>query len=145
MFSEATIANFNKWAKELDTEKTVPMSEEVAYLMVNLLLGSKISEEGRNSFLFRLIKKRVETMHSYLIDDEATLMISAVAHSPGEAVMYCNYIQWKSDTENLPVITLNDLCMKLFPFGFFSHESLEKAWDNQKIKGDNMLDMICHK
>ncbi len=145
MFTEATIANFNKWAKELDTERTVPMSDEVAYLMMNLLMGSKISKEGRDSFLFRLVKKRVEVMHSYLLDDEAALIISAVSHSPGEAVMYCNYLQWKSNTENLPIITLNDLCMKLFPFGFFSHESLNKAWDNQKIKGDNMLDMICHK
>lgn len=145
MFSEANIANFNKWAKELDVERTIPMSEEVGYLMMNLLMGAEISKEGRNSFLFRLIKKRIELMHSYLLDDAATLMISAVSHSPGEAVMYCNYLQWKSNTENLPIITLNDLCIKIFPFGFFSHESLNKAWDNQKIKGDNMLDMICHK
>lgn len=145
MFKEANLENFNKWVKELDTEKPVPMSEEVAYLMMNLILGSDISKEGRQSFLFRLINKRVEVMHSYILEDKAALMISAVCKSPGEAVMYCNYLQWKSDERHLPVITINDICMNIFPFGFFSHESLEKAWTNQKIGGANMLDMIKFK
>lgn len=145
MFSEASLENFKKWAKELDTEQTCPMSETTAYLMMNLLMGSKLSKEAKEDFLFRIIDKRIQVMHSYLMDDEAKAIIATVCDSPGEAVIYCNYLQWKSDTENLPIITLNDLCMKIFPFGFFTHKSLKKAWDNQKIKGDNMLDIIKFK
>lgn len=146
MYQEANKQNFKIWARKLDNSDTEGMSEEIGLLVINLLFGATISDEARETFLFKLITKRVDAMHSYILEDEATVVIAALCQTPGEAVIYCNYLQWWSDENDRPKITLGDLCQSIFPFGFFSHDTLYKAWEDQKlITGENMLDMICHK
>lgn len=137
---------FEDWAEFLDAQDITLPPVNVGYLLAALISGSKLSEEAYNSFGYRLISQRIKARHNYTLDDNSKVVIDALCISPGEMVMYCNYLQWKSETMNdMKDITLEKLCISVFPFGFFTHKGLEKAWNKQKIEGDNLLDMLSFK
>jgi hypothetical protein len=61
--------------------------------------------------------------------------------------MYANYIAYKMKVNNLETLNIDDLCSLVFPFGFFTDETLEEFWDIQKVRvpsgergSDNLLD-----
>jgi hypothetical protein len=91
---------FEDWAEFLDAQDIALPPANVGYLLAALISGSKLSEEAYNSFGYRLINQRIKARHNYTLDDNSKVVIDALCISPGEMVMYCNYLQWKSETMN---------------------------------------------
>jgi hypothetical protein len=66
--------------------------------------------------------------------------------TPGDAVMYTYYIAYKMKELGISDLSIEQLCVNVFPFGFFSEDSLHEYWDKQKVNpgknpgGDNLLD-----
>lgn len=80
------------------------------------------------------------------LDKASRLLISLSCSIPGAAVMYTYYIAYKMKQEGIDELSLDRLCVDIFPAGFFSEDSLHEYWDKQKVNsgknlgGDNLLD-----
>jgi hypothetical protein len=80
------------------------------------------------------------------IDKASRLLLSLSCSTPGAAVMYTYYIAYKMKQEGIDELSLDRLCVDIFPVGFFSEDSLHEYWDKQKVNpgknpgGDNLLD-----
>lgn len=129
------------------------MSEELSQILTKLMLypelAAKMYEDVKNEFGVKMCEKRCEVLNVEL--DKATLIfISCVlAKSPATVVQYVHAIYQAQVVElDFRPFTLIDLC-ELFPDGFPTDESLQAAWDAQKIPatdrsgmiGDNTIDI----
>ena len=85
-----------------------------------------------------LIKGRLESLH-YMLDEKTQIMLSFIAQTPGDMVMYIYYLAYKAKQKNKDIITFDDF-VDIFPMGYFNKKQLDQAWDAQKIGGQNLLD-----
>ena len=94
-----------------------------------------------DDFLPQVFLKRLEHLTSLRITLGALIMIAQHLQSPGNAVMYVFYLHTKLP-ENT-VVTINEISMDLFPWGFFSQEQLQTIWDAQKVRSDECKELTC--
>jgi hypothetical protein len=134
----------------LKKEKTIPLSEEQMKMLLSLLVmdeeeSQKLYDElTKEFFMIKIFEDRLKATGREL-NKAGLAFVSLCCTTPGEAVMYAYYIASQMKRKELgQKIDLQTLCMEIFPFGIFSRESLEKAWDGQKIEresgSDNLLD-----
>jgi hypothetical protein len=96
-------------------------------------------------WLLKVFESRLESI-GCKISKASKIMITLLCSSPGEIVMYTYYIAYKMKKENIDELSLKNICSSIFPFGFFSENSLKEYWDKQKVNassnqgGDNLLD-----
>lgn len=99
-----------------------------------------------DSFYIQVFLKRLSAFSTIKVCLGALIMLAEHFENPAHVVMYAFYMH-----HNLSPNTLVDLDVfstKLFPWGFFSEEQLNKIWDSQKVFGeerpnfgsDNLLD-----
>ena len=146
----------NIFCKELEAKgKTKPMSEQETMILMHIMLekgkGNSNSIDGlydkveKQSASLLILKDRLEGLKKSL-DKESLILCSVFCRTPGECVMYANYIAYKMKSNDIDHLTIEDLCSNVFPFGFFTDETLEKFWDIQKVNtegnhgSDNLLD-----
>jgi hypothetical protein len=96
--------------------------------------------------LVKIISSRAE-FSGLKIDKKTTILLSCICSSPGQAVMYIYYLLYKSKKLGLKELSFNHVSMEIFPFGFFTEETLNRYWDLQKVNrdlgsrgSDNLLD-----
>lgn len=144
-----------KWAEWLDAQ---PKQTELNMDQIKAFFAiSKSGEESFNSdpacwdlltpgrgngasFLYN----RIEKFHTYKISAALAVAMGMMIDKPGEGVIYANYFQYKAYKMGKKELKFSDL-VNIFPFGFFSDDTLRQAWDLQKyvIPGfPNMLDCI---
>lgn len=139
------------WAIKLEHESQVgQMTENESKLFIRCCFNEKQIENDPslnkvlNEFVFQLIIKRLNYIHSYKLTKAVILFLGYIVKSPGEAVMYLNYLQYQSHKRELGIINMHNLAI-IFPMGFFTPETLTKAWNDQKVEGlrgtDNLLDV----
>ena len=75
----------------------------------------------------------------YTLDKKTQIMLSFIAQTPGDAIMYVYYLAYKAKEKKKDNITFDDF-VDIFPMGYFSKKQLDDAWDAQKIGGQNLLD-----
>lgn len=100
-------------------------------------------DQAKEEFIVKMCEKRCEVLEIN-IDQAVLLYITLVlAPNPAVVVMYLHAIAQKTRNE---VFTINDFC-ELFPNGFPTEETLNEAWDAQKVRdakigmgNDNLLD-----
>ena len=121
---------------------TTPLNVDQFKIFIALLtidkekLNELYNADGNPSL--QLIKGRLESLH-YTLDEKTQIMLSFIAQTPGDIVMYIYYLAYKAKQKNKNVITFDDF-VDIFPMGYFSKTQLDEAWDAQKIKGQNLLD-----
>jgi hypothetical protein len=133
-----------------------PMTEDETRFSIHLMMSrdenllKDINEADKESELYKhfepLIKgfqmqiflKRLEHLAKMKISLGAFLMIAIHLENAGSAVMYAYYIFNKLPKNCF--IGIEEVSAKLFPWGFFSNEQLEKMWDEQKVKIEDGLD-----
>jgi len=134
----------------LKKEVKIPLTDEQMKMLLNLIVmdekdAQKLYDELCKSFyLTKILEDRLKSTGREL-DKAALAFVSLCCTTPGEAVMYAYYIASQMKSKGLAQkIDLQTLCMEIFPIGIFSKESLEKAWDAQKVErergSDNLLD-----
>jgi hypothetical protein len=80
------------------------------------------------------------------IDKASRIFVSLACSTPGEIVMYTYYIAYAMKKGNIDDLSIERLCLDIFPVGLFSEDSLHEYWDKQKVNpgenmgGDNLLD-----
>jgi len=131
-----------KFCKLLDKMgANVPLSPDQFGLFITLLsIEDKEIEELYEKIppMGHLIKGRLESL-KYTLDKKTQIILSFIVDTPGDAVMYIYYLAYKAKQRNKDIITFDDF-VDIFPMGYFSKKQLVKAWDAQKIEGQNLLD-----
>ena len=83
---------------------------------------------------YEMILKRVQYCFTFEFSNPLPILfLAGFMSKPGEIVLYLWYIQFWAFKHNIKEITLDIMMQKIFPFGFYSEEDLNKIWDKQKI------------
>lgn len=142
----------NIFCKPLDEEgKTNPLNDsqmQIVFLSLTLKeeeMNGLYAEIEKNHLPISILKNRLESLNCS--SDKGSLVTTALfCDTPGEAVMYANYIAYKVKKLGLESFSINNLCTDIFPFGSFTKETLNNYWDKQKVRtgvnrgSDNLLD-----
>ena len=98
------------------------------------------------SHIFKILESRAE-FAGLKADKKTMIMISCICSSPGGAVMYVYYLLYKIKKLGLNELSFEKMSTDIFPFGFFSDDTLSYYWDTQKVNrgvegmgSDNLLD-----
>lgn len=105
----------------------------------------EINDFIKNHFPLSVMNRRIEVVHTYTVSPSVMLMMGNFVSNPAIAVMMANYLQYK--VSQLDTDFINVLCfIEIFRKGYPIENSLQIAWDNQKVipdsqmGSDNMLD-----
>jgi hypothetical protein len=133
---------FRKWCDKFDKCKNEPMSDGLSSVFMKLVMlemgNDSIPPELKTQFIYNVIEKRAEYIE-LKINDHVKAFLTYLVNNPGAAVMYLYYM--KSAAPPNINISMHELS-KIFPMGFPSDSELSELWEAQKIKGNNMLDMV---
>lgn len=141
-----------KWAEWLDSQpKATRLTDEQerAFFLTTLKeeridsdpkalsILEKGNQNGASAFY-----TRVKAFHTYEVSPSLALFVGMLIDSPGKAVIYANYLQYKACKMGKKKLGLEEISY-IFRFGFFSEDTLREAWDRQKHRGlGNMLDYV---
>lgn len=133
--------------------KTDKMSDTASRVMISVAMDregageidTKLANHGLIAVL--IFKDRLEGL-GYTVADGIPSIIGVVGETPGAAVLYANVIAYLAKRDGIKHIDLEALCVKWFPWGFFTRETVNEYWDKQKVarpndgtlKPDNLLD-----
>ena len=126
--------------KAMDKLTQNGMNTELCKLLITLSCGEiKDIPDSELPFISQLIKKRIENGHDYTIDMKLLLFLSEISQTPGKAVMYIWYLQYKSKELGIKAWDMDNFIFKIFTNGFFSDEDLNEVWEAQKVSGGSNL------
>lgn len=128
-------------------------SDQIGLLFKLALAGEKDIEipEKEKPFIYKILESRIKAQFEFTFSQSALLFLCVLIESPGIAVMFCWYTQYKTKQTGIKHWTINEICQILIPWGFFDEKELQKIWDSQKVirpKGssiefsDNAVDWI---
>jgi len=131
-----------KFCKLLDgMSANLPLSpDQFRVFMTLLTIDDKEVEDlyEKTGGIRMIIEGRLGALN-YTLDKKTQIMLSFIAETPGDAVMYVYYLAYKAKDKNKDIITFDDF-VDIFPMGYFTKKQLDDAWDAQKIGGQNLLD-----
>lgn len=141
------------FCKPLDENgKKSPLNEIMMKLLIYLatskseavdILYGKAKSEWH---LLSILEDRLASLNC-TVDKGPLVVTSMVCKTPGECVMYANYIAYKNKSIGSSSLNMDDFCTRVFPTGFFSEDTLSEYWDKQKVNSggsgsDNLLDYL---
>lgn len=137
------------FCKQLQKGKIESLNEDMGKLLVMLLSSPEMIDPihkdlSSKSMNLPILENRMKSMGKEM-DKGSAIFVSLACETPGEAVMYSYYISYMMKQRELgKTITMDSMFTHIFTFGMFDRDSLEKAWDIQKVKrkygSDNLLD-----
>jgi hypothetical protein len=144
--NENSIEEF--FAKKFEQCPKCPMDNKFSEIFIKLSMlediNLNISENDKPS-IYKIIEQRINSCHTFKVDDKVLLFLSILCNSVGYGIMYIWYLQYESKKRNINFITF-DIFSEIFSWGFPSNETLDKLWINQKVnrsdikESDNLLD-----
>lgn len=139
--------------KEMDKLLLKRLSSDELLELMSIKMAFKKDEnnvpEEFKGGIFKIMDSRIKNHFTYTITEQALFFLSSHITTPGQAVLYCWYLQYKSKELKKNIFTLDTLCLEVFKMGIFSQESLDHIWVSQKIErpadssyvfSDNLLD-----
>lgn len=140
-----TDPKFTEWCEKFLSTPTERISDELHRLLSTLWMMENNKDQEflkamSESFIFRVVNSRASHI-GLKIDEWTKANLAAICRVPGVAVMYVHALKhWQliNDDREIDV----DQFVQIFNEGFPSNEDLMNLWDDQKIDGNNMLDMI---
>lgn len=136
------------FAKTFDESQKTPMTNQLSEVFIKLTLLKDINldiPEEEKPFIYKVIEKRIYTLHNYKVDDKVLLFLSCLCESAGDGVMYIWYLQYQCKKRNINFISF-DIFSEIFAWGFPSKDTLNRLWSSQKVHrknldfSDNLLD-----
>jgi hypothetical protein len=135
---------------EFEKLRQMPMDEETTSILAKLLFSKPLDikdiPEKDKPFLIKMMEKRIRVLYTYQMNDaKALLFLAFISKTPGIAVMYLTFLQYKAFKMHKKEIDLNDIC-EIFFNGFPGESDLSMVWHKQKIHkkpnmhSDNLLD-----
>jgi len=121
--------------------KKEPMDDELSKVFITLcMVGDSAVDEMYEQFnnlsqLFKIIESRANFV-GLKMDKKALILLSCICSTPGKAVMYIYYLLYKAKKLGIKELPFDKISMDIFPYGFFTEESLDYHWDSQQVKRD---------
>lgn len=146
--------SIKEWCQELDIKKTETLSQKDELFLRRFIPEEK--EIENNPEIKRLLGgwntaaimySRLKKFHTYTVSNAVLVFMGCIMNSPGIAVEYCNYMQYKCWQYGIKHINMDILKKRIFPMGFFSEETLREMWDKQKIipkDSGSLANMLDH-
>lgn len=141
------------WATLAETEfanNRKPLDENQANALINVFFSEENMEkdneiaeklEKNQLGLCSIFYNRVACCHTYKVTKAVALFIGAyIANSPGEVVMYTNFIQYKAFKKNQKLVNMDFICTEIFPMGIPTEQALQNLWELQKVEREDMFD-----
>ena len=130
--------------KEMDDDSTI-----ILMYLIKTKPGSRLPKEDK-FFLFSVIEHRVKSVFKFEFEDDRPIMFLSTCETPGKAIMLLWRIQQWSKESGKKIISLEDLCKDIFPFGFPKDDLFKNIWNPQKIFcpdhslfSDNLVDFTA--
>lgn len=132
--------------------KKESMDDELSKVFITLCMikDPEVDEMYKQLYALSPLVQIIESRSNFVglkIDKKTLILLSCICSTPGEAVMYIYYLLYKSKKLGMKEMEFDKFSMDIFPFGFFTKESLDYHWDLQKVKKesgsfgtDNLLD-----
>lgn len=146
-FKDLNENSVEEWAKLLDKEpKSTLLEEGKMNGIITLAMNEELYEETaaierffESTPVAGAFRKRIEMLHNYEITKTGMifLFLAFPKFNFGTSTMMANYLQYISKINNVKKFSMDYLMSSVFPLGVFSEETLQKAWEMQKIKSDN--------
>ena len=121
--------------------KKESMDDDLSRLFITLcMVKDPEVEEMYNQLheaspLVKIISSRAE-FAGLKMDKKTAILLSCICSSPGQAVMYIYYLLYKAKKLGMKELSFDRVSMEIFPFGFFTEETLNYHWDLQKVRKD---------
>lgn len=142
------IERFKQWAEEfLGAEKEV-LSDTNAEVFLSLLYSDGDSFLNRNPnqneypFMVEVAIRRSDYL-GLVINDQALIGVSLLCKTPGALTMYLSALKYLQVYKDMGEITMEKICIEIFPFGFLTDEAQSRMWDKQKTDRGNLLDLFA--
>jgi hypothetical protein len=142
---EEVVYDFLKGCQRVElSEEATQMFIEIGMMPKNMKLLNQHKPQ-----VFQIIEKRMEYVFTFKVTDERVfLIITLLSQTAGFAMLYLWYIQAWCFKNNIQEVDFETFGIKIFPLGVFSEKDLQSAWDNQKVKRNDMQqsdDLIDYK
>lgn len=146
--------SIQKWCEELDGKERREMSQEETESFIKVKLNEeKINKDPEFNKLLTgwnasaIMFNRIKQNHTFTINNAVLVFMGCLIESPGIAVEYCNYMQYRCWAYGVKHIDMEAFGKYICPCGFFSEETLREMWDKQKIipkDGGSLANMLDH-
>lgn len=142
--------SIQKWCEELDSKEKCEMSKEDTEIFFKIKLREdKINNDQycKAMLAMSITHNRIKQFHTFTANNAVLMFLDCMIESPGIAVEYCNYMQYKCWQRGIKHIDMETFSRYIFPMGFFSEETLREMWDKQKIipkNGGSLANMLDH-
>lgn len=131
------------WAEKVSKLPVRGMTQEEAEFYIKVFFNEK-ELNNDNVIIDALEKKkagmasvlwlRIKHLHTYRITPSLALFLgNSIIKNFGTSTMIANYLQYIAYKHNLDVISVKEWNEIVFPNGYPTDESWNKAWDLQKI------------
>lgn len=150
--SSLTESSIEEWCKELEKCQCRQMTKDESDILLRATIAEKEIEKddlydkmvASNDNMVSMIHKRIKHCHTYTAGKSVVIVLAYICNSPGIAVQYCNFIQYKCHQKKISHVDMTAFSRLLFPWGFFKDDDLQRMWELQKVMADdgrmNMLD-----
>lgn len=146
--------SIQKWCEEMDKLEREQLTQKEAetHIMCTINQDKINKDPAFNSVLLgrwnavSILHNRIQTYHTYTIDNAALLFLGSLIDRPGIAVQYTNFIQYKCWQRGIKRVTMDSISKVIMPWGKFKMEDLQIMWEKQKYiasdKKHGMLNML---
>lgn len=143
--STLTESSTEQWCKELDKCQRRQMTKDETDTLLRAILAENQKLEyddydkwvKSNDNMVAMIHKRIKYCHTYTASQTVVIFLAYLCDSPGMAVQYCNFIQYKCHQNKCVYVDMFVFSRNIFPWGFFTDADLQQMWDKQKAYDDN--------
>lgn len=138
--NEVLIEKLVSWAAKFISNQQ-PMSYALSEAFIKIMLmetkNAAVPDQIKSSFMYQVLELRFKTI-GVEPTPHVIAFLSFLVKSPGEAVMFMYALRVRNGKGLLNM----NLIAYIFMTGFPSEEHLSHMWDEQKVGGANMLDMV---
>lgn len=140
--------SIQKWCEELDSKEKCEMSKEDTEIFFKIKLREdRINNDQhcKTMLAMSITHNRIKQFHTFTANNAVLMFMGCMIESPGIAVEYCNYMQYKCWQRGIKHIDMETFSRCIFPMGFFSEDTLREMWDKQKIipkDGGSLANML---
>ena len=146
--------SIQKWCEELDSKPKEELSQEDKIILKQFIPDEMdMDNDPKIKALFSgwnataIMYDRIKNFHTFTADNAVLIFLGCMIESPGIAVEYCNYMQYKCWQHGIKHIDREAFSRYIFPMGLFSEDTLREMWDKQKIipkDGGSLVNMLDH-
>lgn len=131
--------SIQKWCEELDSKEKCEMPQDDAVILLKILINEKnINNDPNFKNLLTgwnataIIHNRIKQFHTFTANNAVLMFLGCMIESPGIAVEYCNYMQYKCWQRGIKHIDMETFSRYISLWDFSAKKLFAKCGINRK-------------